>query len=54
MNAHTDDFTAAMRVCLDERLAQIERALKLDPDKDYRRQLVREYLRLTEPKKEST
>lgn len=31
------------------RLAEIERALKLDPDRDYRRQLVREFLDLTDP-----
>ena len=31
------------------RLIEIERALKLDPDRDYRRQLRREFLDLTEP-----
>ena len=31
------------------RLAEIERALKLDPDPAYRRVLIREYLDLTEP-----
>ena len=35
-----------------KRLDEIERALKFDPHPDYRRQLVREYLALTEPKKD--
>lgn len=34
------------------RLDQIERALKFDPDPAYRRQLVREYLDLTDNQKE--
>lgn len=33
----------------ERRIAEIEQALKRDPDRDYRRQLVREYLDLTEP-----
>lgn len=31
------------------RLDEIERALKFSPDRIYRRELVREYLRLTDP-----
>lgn len=38
---------------LDARLDEIERALKFDPDPSYRRQLIREYLQLTEPKKDA-
>lgn len=34
----------------DERLDEIERALKFDPDPEYRRSLVREYLDLTNRK----
>lgn len=35
-----------------KRLDEIERALKFDPDPEYRRQLIREYLQLTNPKKD--
>ena len=31
------------------RLDEIERDLKFSPDRNYRRELVREYLRLTDP-----
>lgn len=34
-----------------ERLDEIERVLKFDPDREYRRELIREYLRLSEPEK---
>lgn len=34
----------------DERLDEIERALRFDPDPEYRRELRREYLALTDPK----
>ena len=37
---------------IDERLDEIERALKFDPDPEYRRQLIREYLALSEPTKD--
>lgn len=37
---------AVLRIPREQRLAEIERALKLDPDRDYRRELVREYLRI--------
>lgn len=33
-----------------ERLDEIEKALKFDTDREYRRELIREYLRLSEPK----
>lgn len=33
------------------RLDEIERALKFDPKPEYRRELVREYLALTDPEK---
>lgn len=38
------------REMIEERLYELERALLLDPDKEYRRELIREYLALTEPK----
>ncbi len=38
------------RVPVGAELYWLERALKLDPDKEYRRVLVRQYLDLTDPK----
>lgn len=38
-------------VNVDQRLREIEQALKFDPDHDHRRELVREYLDLTDPKR---
>lgn len=43
--ALTDPFAR----CKDARLYYIEQALKRDPCPDYRRQIVREYLDLTNP-----
>lgn len=37
----------------EQRLDEIERALKFDPDPEYRRTLIREYLDLTEPERKS-
>lgn len=36
-------------LAIEQRLFWIEQALKRDPNKEYRRQLVREYLDLTNP-----
>lgn len=36
-------------LAIEQRLFWIEQALKRDPNKEYRRQLVREYLDLTDP-----
>lgn len=51
MNHRVDPVTAEPRTQADltiaERLEQIERALKFDPNVPYRRQLIREYLDLT-------
>jgi hypothetical protein len=48
MNAPTRELHEHVQRRLDE----IERALKFDPNPEYRRQLVREFLDLTEPRKE--
>ena len=45
-----EGFEAGM---LDKRLDEIEQALKFDPDPEYRRELIREFLDLTEPKKDA-
>lgn len=44
---------AVLHQSREQRLYEIERALKMDPDRDYRRELIREYLNLTDPETEA-
>ena len=49
MNAPAEIVEASPRDFREARIAFIEQALKRDPSREYRRELVREYLNLTEP-----